>query len=240
MSRVRKVSGWVARVTVAAALGVPLAAGTGQTAAHASAPGVTPEARTLIQRVRQASIAEIWAGERAQQQSSDSAVRWVGQNLLIDHVYLDQQAERAADELGIDLPREPTLQQQAAIRKMARETGEPFDRAFANTLYYGHDRVMELIREVQRQARRPGTPATVRRFADMAARFVAKHMEWLAATGLVTTASTRSAAAQADAAREASGAPDYSNGLALAIGLALLAAMAFATARRLLGPHAAA
>src|ERR687884_25735 len=90
------------------------------------------------------------------QAAASAAVRWVGRNLLTDHLFLDKKTDEVAAQLGVTLPKEPTLQQQAGLRKMSRETGAAFDRAFANTLYFGHDRVMVVIRKVQAQLQQPG------------------------------------------------------------------------------------
>jgi predicted outer membrane protein len=194
----------------------------------ASQPGVSENAVQLIQRVHQASLVEIWSGQRAQQVSPDPAVRWVGRSLLSDHVFLDRKVDEIAAQLGVSLPNQPTLQQQAGVRKMARETGAAFDRAFANSLYFGHDVVMKLIRANQDEVQRGGVNPQVRQFVDIAFTFVSKHMQWLEATGMVTASVSPSASLQSALARQTSGTTTYSNAIPAVVGLGSLAVLVFA------------
>jgi predicted outer membrane protein len=219
-----------ARAVIVAGIALAVVVGPQQGAAMAatkSAQGegggeVPPDVIELVRQVRQASIVEIWAGQRAQEQSSNPSVRWVGMSLLTDHIFLDKQMDQIAEQLKIELPKEPTLQQQSGIRKMARETGPEFDRAFSGSLFFGHDTVMKLIKTSQAQVNRDGINPLAKQLVDVADRFVTKHMAWLAATGLVTSASTPTADQQDDLAREVSRTQTFNNALPLAIGVGSL------------------
>jgi predicted outer membrane protein len=240
----------VLRTAVAGALAI-VAVGGSQVAASAAVrtepaaetvraalpPGVTTDEVTLIQRVRQASIVEIWSGQRAQQVAASPSVRWVGRSLLTDHLFLDKKTDEVASQLGITLPKEPTLQQQAGVRKMSRETGAAFDRAFANTLYFGHDTVMQIIKRVQAQLQQPGANPAVKAYATMAVPFVQKHMQWLMATGLVTAAVTTQAGQQAALAREVSSTQTYSNAIPATVGVGSLVILVMGIAYLLFRPQ---
>jgi predicted outer membrane protein len=186
-------------------------------------PGLSPTIAELVRQVHQASLVEIWVGQRAQQVSDSPSVRWVGRQLDVEHETLMEHVAKVASHYNLSLPSEPTQWQQAGARKMARETGHAFDLAFANTLYYGHDRVMELIRRAKEElARQPSTDPRISEFVLVGEQYVARHMQWLLATGLVTTASTESAARQVDTAQVVSRTRTFSNAIPAVIGLVSL------------------
>jgi len=185
--------------------------------------GMPSDVAELVRQVHQASLVEIWVGQRAQEVSENPSVRWVGRQLIIEHEQLDKHVADVATRYDISLPPEPTLWQQTGARKMARETGRAFDLAFANTLYYGHDRVMGLIgRAKQAVAARPAIDPKLRKFVEVGEAYVARHMQWLLATGMVTTASTASAERQVDTAQVVSRTNTFSNAIPALLGVASL------------------
>jgi predicted outer membrane protein len=198
--------------------------------------GVPPDVAELIRQVHQASLVEIWIGQRAQKMSDNASVRWVGHQLTVEHERLDKQVAEVAMAFDISLPEEPTLWQQTGARKMAREQGRAFDLAFANTLFYGHDRVMSLIRRAQQEVDRPGIDPKLKGFVAAGEQFVARHKQWLLATGLVTTASTETAGKQVDTAQVMSRTNTFSNAIPALVGmLSLLLIVGLVTAAKL-GP----
>ena len=185
--------------------------------------GLSPTIAELVRQVHQASLVEIWVGQRAQQVSDSPSVRWVGRQLDVEHEALMEHVAKVATHYSLSLPSEPTQWQQAGARKMARETGRAFDLAFANTLYYGHDRVMELIgRAKEEVARQPSLDPQIREFVLVGEQYVARHMQWLLATGLVTTESTESGARQVDTAQVVSQTRTFSNAIPAVIGVVSL------------------
>lgn len=235
----RRTGGSVAAALVAAGL-IALASvlsGTSFASAATSggADGLSPSTVKVIQMVHQASVVELWAGTRAQRVTANPAIRWVGRSLITDHLFLDRVTEELAAKLGLRLPKEPTLQQQSGVRKMAREKGAAFDRAFANSLYFGHSVVTGIARKAQADLQRPGANPEVRRYVEMAVPFVLKHMRWLMATGEVTAAVDSTAAVQAEMAQGVSQTRTFSNVLPLVGGVGSFAVMVLLVWRRIFG-----
>jgi predicted outer membrane protein len=88
--------------------------------ARRDAGEVPPSLAELVRQVHQASLVEIWVGQRAQQLSDNPAVRWVGQSMVAEHEELDEEVEKVAGTFDIALPSEPTRWQRAGARRMAR------------------------------------------------------------------------------------------------------------------------
>lgn len=239
LSRVIAIVAKTAVVTAVASL-VALGPAVGPAAAAAqgaSSNGVTELDVALVKKINGANLVEMWAGKRAQQFGVSPAVKWVGKGLLNDHVFLTKKLDEASEALGVKLPKEPDLQQQSAVRKMARVTGKDFDLAFANSLHFGHTVVLKMAQDVV--AENSENPV-VRQLGSLGVSFVSKHIAWLEATGLVTAASSKAAATQAAQARVSSEVKPFSNTLPAMIGLGSLAALLLTVAYMVLRPKPAA
>jgi predicted outer membrane protein len=229
----------VVRTAVVAGVACLMSAGPVQGSALAAvkaAPsnGLTDNDVLLIERVHQASLVEIWAGERAAQFASSPAVKWVGRGLLADHEFLDEKVAEAARKFDVSLPKEPTLQQQAGVRKMARVSGPEFDRAFANALHFGHSQVLPIAQKVVAE---DSPNPTIRTLGNLGVTFVSKHIAWLEATGLVTASSSSRAAVQASVAQESANVQPYNNMLPALVGLGSLGALLLTVACLVLRPR---
>ena len=236
--RLSRVIAMVVKTAALAAVAGALAVGpaTGPAAAAVQAArndGLTSLDVALINKVQGANLVEIWAGKRAQEFGVSPSVKWVGRGLLNDHVFLSKKLKEAAAALNLKLPKEPDLQQQAGVRKMARVTGKDFDLAFANSLHFGHTVVLKMARDVV--AENSPNPV-VRQIGQLGVSFVSKHIAWLEATGLVTAASSKEASLTAAEARLDANVRTFSNTLPAMIGLGSLAALLLAVAYMVLRP----
>jgi len=82
---------------------------------------------------------------------------------------------------------------------------------------------MGLIQRAKEEvARQPAPDPLINEFVLVGEQYVARHMQWLLATGLVTTASSESAADQVDTAQVVSQTRTFSNAIPAVIGLGSL------------------
>jgi putative membrane protein len=88
----------------------------------------------------QSNLAEIAAGQAAQQQATTDTVRRLGQMFIEMHTQLDQQVTAVAGELGVQLPGTPSEQQQAELAAVAANTGQAFDTAWIAQQLGSHQR----------------------------------------------------------------------------------------------------
>ncbi|MCZ2804273.1 DUF4142 domain-containing protein [Modestobacter sp. VKM Ac-2983] len=93
---------------------------------------------TWMQSAHQSNLAEIAAGEAAQQSATTQEVRDLGAVLVADHSTLDQSLTQAAEEFGVELPAEPTAAQQAALARVQEQSGRAFDSAWIAAQITGH------------------------------------------------------------------------------------------------------
>ncbi|MGC5075808.1 DUF4142 domain-containing protein [Agrococcus sp. DT81.2] len=104
----------------------------------AASAQVSDQDTTWMQAAHQSNLAEIAAGTSAQERGASDAVREMGAQLVTDHQTLDANLTAAATELGVELPAEPTPEQQAALQQVEANTGEAYDTAWIASQIDGH------------------------------------------------------------------------------------------------------
>ncbi|MDT0529395.1 DUF4142 domain-containing protein [Micromonospora sp. DSM 115977] len=91
-----------------------------------------------LQAVHQVNLFEITAGDLAQQKGQSQGVKDLGARLKTDHTQLDQTVQQTASQLGVELPSEPTADQQSVIDQLNNASGEEFDRLWVTSELAGH------------------------------------------------------------------------------------------------------
>ena len=158
------------------------AQGTGGTArVQADAGPLTEADRKLLVAVRQAGLWEIPAGRLAQTHASSEAVKRAGLHLIDGHSRLDQLVREDARILGVEIPNEPTPEQQGWVNQLEGAKGAEFDRLFANLLRASHGKIFTTIAQVRGATQND----IIRRHAREANQTVLDHIEVLEDTGLV-------------------------------------------------------
>lgn len=183
----------IAAVSVLAVLGLLLAVWRWwETTPSAAAPGqegwvstqwgpLGPADRDLLVRVRLAGLWEHPTGQEAAERATTPAVREVGRKISAEHQELDDITVAASRDLGVQLPNQPSDQQQGWMREITSSAGARYDATFVNRLRQAHGQVYPVIAQVRANTRND----KVREFAGVAETFVSRHMGYLESTGLV-------------------------------------------------------
>ena len=137
--------------------------------------------REFVTKVRLAGLWELPAGQQAQQKGTTPAVRTAGRHLIEGHTFLDERVRDVAAKLGLELPNEPTEQQQEWLAILDSAQGVEYDRLFANILRLAHGKVFSVVAQVRASTRN----SLVRELADDANTTVLDHIKVLEATGYV-------------------------------------------------------
>ncbi|MBP2035533.1 DUF4142 domain-containing protein [Streptomyces avidinii] len=142
---------------------------------------LTAADRDFIRKVRLAGLWELPAGRQAQQRGSRPAIKTAGQHLIDGHTELDRQVIQVGQALGVDLPNQPTAQQQDWLGQMNRARGEEYERLFVQLLRKAHGKVFSLLAGIRAQTKN----SMVRALATSANNTVLDHITVLEDTGLV-------------------------------------------------------
>lgn len=142
---------------------------------------LTPADRDFVRKVRLAGLWELPAGRQAQQRGSRPAVRTAGGHLVEGHTELDRQVIQVGQALGIDLPNQPSEQQQGWLGQLDRAQGDAYERLFVQLLRRAHGKVFALLAQIRAQTRN----SMVRALATSANTTVLDHITVLEDSGLV-------------------------------------------------------
>jgi predicted outer membrane protein len=135
----------------------------------------------FLDRVRQAGLWEIPAGQMAQQRAANPRVKEVGIHLINDHNALDDETRFVAAQLGHTVPNQASADQQRWMAEMNSLTGADFDLTFARLLRAAHGGVFAVIAQIRAGTRND----LIRQFATRTNSVVLKHISILEGTGLV-------------------------------------------------------
>ncbi|WP_405393051.1 DUF4142 domain-containing protein [Streptomyces sp. NBC_01102] len=137
--------------------------------------------RDFLVKVRLAGLWELPAGQQAIERAPSEAMKTAGDHLVVGHTDLDRRARDVAAKLGVELPNQPTEQQQGWLRELTAAGGEEYERKFANLLRAAHGKVFALIAQVRHTTRN----ALIRQLASDANQTVLDHITMLELTGFV-------------------------------------------------------
>ncbi len=132
---------------------------------------------TWMQAAHQSNLTEIAAGQAAQQMATDERVRQLGQMFIQMHTELDGQLTAAAQQLGVELPAEPSATQQQQLAAVSRNSGPAFDRAWISQQLGSHQ---STLAAGQRQLQN-GSDPTALQLAQASAPVVQQHLDELRA-----------------------------------------------------------
>ncbi|MEU4478738.1 DUF4142 domain-containing protein [Micromonospora sp. NPDC023966] len=106
-------------------------------AAQAAAQPSTQDTQYL-QAVHQVNLFEITAGNLAQQKGQNQQVKDLGKMFVTDHTQLDQTVQSTAQQLNVQLPADPTADQQQVLDRLNNLSGAEFDKAWVTAQLAGH------------------------------------------------------------------------------------------------------
>ncbi|MDQ0940044.1 DUF4142 domain-containing protein [Streptomyces sp. V1I1] len=137
--------------------------------------------RDFVVRVRLAGLWELPAGQQAVGRAPTVAVKVAGEHLVEGHTYLDARVREVAARLNMELPNQPTAQQQGWLKEFTEARGQEYETKFANILRRAHGKVFSLVADIRNSTRN----TLVRELANDANTTVLDHIKVLEATGLV-------------------------------------------------------
>ncbi|MEV7991382.1 DUF4142 domain-containing protein [Streptomyces sp. NPDC086077] len=154
---------------------------------------LTAQDRDLIVRVRLAGLWELPAGQQAMERPTSAAVKEAADHLIVGHTDLDKRVRIVAAQLGVELPNQPTEEQQGWLNEMTAASGEEYEYKFANLLRAAHGKIFPAIGAVRNSTRN----TLVRQLASDANQTVLDHITVLEKTGRVDFDAIANAAANA-------------------------------------------
>jgi putative membrane protein len=163
-----------------ALVGVVAAAGLAVLSGGPALAAPSGQDRTWMAAAHQSNLAEIAAGQAAQQQGTSAEVKRLGAMFIQMHSQLDASLKQAASGFGVDLPDAPNAQQQQALASVSAKSGDAFDAAWLASQITGHRQTLAATQKELAS----GSDATTLKLARTATPVVKQHLsELLQASG---------------------------------------------------------
>ena len=115
-----------------------------------------PPGQKFIAQAIEGNLAEAALGQLAQQKGASDGVRRFGQQLTADHTAANQRATAVASQMGATPPTEPNKKQKATYDRLAKLSGDAFDRQFVKHMVDDHKKN---IADYRKAAKKPNDPA---------------------------------------------------------------------------------
>jgi putative membrane protein len=136
--------GALRRLALIGAAGAGLALTAAGVAGATTAVAPNAQDRAFLVAAHQSNLAEIQAGQVAQQKATTDVVREHGQIFIRDHTRLDASLRQKAQALGVSLPSQPSSAQRAQLAAVSAKSGSAFDAAWLNQQLISHRATLAL------------------------------------------------------------------------------------------------
>jgi putative membrane protein len=127
----------------------------------------------FMREMTQANLAEVQAGKMAASKASSGEVKKYGQHMVDDHGKALSEARSLAKAKGVQAPSQPAKKHQAAMKKLEKEKGEGFDKAFMQQMVKDHEEALKLHEDAAKNAKDPQLKAA----AEKSVPVIEKHLE---------------------------------------------------------------
>lgn len=127
----------------------------------------------FAQQAARDSLAEIEMGQMARDKKPRQAVAQFARRMIDDHTKANRQLGEILVKQQITMPAEPDRAHRQAAERLAKLSGEEFERAYMRQMVQDHQKSVTLF---ERQAR-DGQDAQLRRFAENSLPALREHLE---------------------------------------------------------------
>ena len=106
----------------------------------------------FVKTAIEGNIAEIQLGTLAGQRASSADVRELAGMIVNDHENALDESTGIAEDLGMEVPDEPSATAQKEYEQLARQSGSTFDRQFVDLMVKNHQSTIDKYRSFEQSA----------------------------------------------------------------------------------------
>ena len=127
----------------------------------------------FVKEAAAGGMAEVELGKVAAEKGSSKQVKDFGQRMQKDHTKANAELKKLAGNKGVQLPTELDRKHKSASERLAKLSGDEFDREYMRTMVDDHKQTLE---KFQRQADK-GKDPDLKKFASEQLPILKKHLE---------------------------------------------------------------
>lgn len=124
---------------------------------------ISAESQEFLREAASAGATEVELGRIAAQRAHNDRVRDYGQRMVTDHSSANEDLERVARDVGVQVSSEPNPHHDSMIDRVANEQGESFDREYLNMMVNDHQKVVTKFEEQAQNGPDPEVKAFAQR-----------------------------------------------------------------------------
>jgi putative membrane protein len=102
---------------------------------------------SFFKHAAEGGMAEVAAGQLAQQKGSSQSVKDFGAMMVKDHSAANAKLQALASSQGIKLPSSPSLMQQASGKELKMKSGDSFDKTYIKDQIKDHKETIALFQK---------------------------------------------------------------------------------------------
>lgn len=110
----------------------------GSGAAGAQTAAVSEQDKAFLKGQQETNLLEVSLGKIVIERATSEKVRALAEKLVADHQQVSELNRALQTKLGLDIPEQPSAEQQATAEKIKSQTGAAFDAAFVTAQVEGH------------------------------------------------------------------------------------------------------
>jgi putative membrane protein len=133
----------------------------------------------FIKDAAEGGIMEVELGRLAAEKAASAQVKEFGKRMEQDHSKANKELEQLAAKKNIDLPKQLDGKHKAEVDRLAKLSGEKFDREYMQAMIKDHK---EDVAKFQREAEK-GKDPDIKQFASQTLPTLKKHLELAQTTG---------------------------------------------------------
>lgn len=137
------------RLTIAtvAVAGLAMSLAGVASAESARAKEAPADVQSFMQEAATGGMAEVELGKMAQERASSPDVKQFGKRMVEDHSKVNAELKQLAAKKGVTLPQKMDAEHQAVRDRLAKLSGEAFDRAYMDFMKEDHQHDLAAFRE---------------------------------------------------------------------------------------------
>ena len=103
--------------------------------------------QSFFNNAAEAGMAEVHAGQLAQQKGTSQSVKDFGAMMVKDHTAAGEKLQALASSEGVKLPSHPSLTQRADAKELQMGSGNSFDQAYIKSQIKAHQEAVALFQK---------------------------------------------------------------------------------------------
>ncbi len=133
----------------------------------------SPMDKVFVSRALQGGLAEVQLGQLTLQKSDNQQVKEFAQRMIDDHTKLGEQMKPVAQQLGVNVPDQPSKKDRQLLAKMQTLSGSAYDQAYIKDMVKDHKQDLS---DFQTEAS-SGQDQTVKDAAMQGSKLIAQHLQ---------------------------------------------------------------